>query len=136
MDDNNDFNLNKVKKKGLQDQFFCVNADHILHSDYSKRIVEFFNRHVEITNVNTAIRSKDNIVVSPNPFTESAIIEFDNSLIGGNLSIININGTVVQNIEMGNPSPYILRRGNMVKGIYYILIEKGNFRQNYSFVIQ
>ncbi len=130
----NQLGLTGAQRKGVIDQLGCVNADHILHSDYSKNIIRFFNQFPEEYSPladKTPRPAASNINVYPNPTNGKFWVSGSNKPaklvsiydIQGKLKGVEVIDTNTQsmNIDHYPPGVYILHfrtsDGWMVKRI-------------------
>lgn len=68
---------------------------------------------------------KENVIISPNPFSESATINFENPAIFGlntEISIYNIMGEKAEVIISKTSTGFEIQKGNLSNGIYFFII--------------
>ncbi|MCG8607598.1 T9SS type A sorting domain-containing protein, partial [bacterium] len=119
----NSLDLNLPQKGDIRQQLQAVNADHVLHSDFSKNIIRFFNQTHSPTSIQSNERDdRNNQVASvyPNPFVNKTTIAFryrQNELY--TFRLFNILGQVVQTISNISSNRIEVRRKNLTSGMYF-----------------
>ncbi len=82
---------------------------------------------IDITNVDNVAASMVNFKAQPNPFTNSTLITFDNPQAKNyTLTLINVMGQVVHQINNINSNQVELSRGNLAKGMYFAMLMDEN----------
>ncbi len=66
------------------------------------------------------------ISVAPNPFSNATVITFGEKQTRTVLRITNALGTEIKSVVVSNENKYILEKGDMTKGIYFIQITDEN----------
>lgn len=61
------------------------------------------------------------ILVYPNPFTESAVIDIN--CLNCTLEIYNIQGILIKTISNTNSDKVVIEKGNMSNGLYFIIVK-------------
>ncbi len=67
------------QKLDIRQQLLVVNADHVLHSDFNKNIIRFFEQTLSPLSVNSPENANLITLIYPNPFSSSTTVEFDNN---------------------------------------------------------
>jgi len=69
---------------------------------------------------NTPSMAREKILISPNPFYSSTVIEFDNPMmIEHELILYNSTGQLIRKIRNIEPQSVKIERGNLISGLYY-----------------
>jgi hypothetical protein len=110
--------LTNEQKKDISQQLLCVNADHVLHSDYNKNIIRFFNQTLTPLSINDIKSSKNTIKVYPNPTANKFIIQTKDSYSELRLSIYTINGEIVLNTKNQTE----IDMSNLASGTYFVKV--------------
>ena len=111
--------LDAQQKFSIRQQLLCVNADHILHSDYNKNIIRFFNQLLSPLSINMNEKKVEHSVY-PNPFHNIASLEFEKKQ--GEiytLKIFNTLGNQVRTVNNMEDNIMIIQRGSLAKGLYF-----------------
>ncbi|MBC8345241.1 MAG: T9SS type A sorting domain-containing protein [Candidatus Marinimicrobia bacterium] len=133
--DDLDFSLNQ--KLDIRRQLLIVNADHVLHSDFNKNIIRFFNQTLSTSTINDNGIDADtyqlNYKIYPNPFNPITTIRFDIPLevsYTSSLQIYNITGHLVESLfnEIFKPGIHEIQwnASKHSSGIYFAKLTVGN----------
>lgn len=110
------FGLTTNQQSDVKQQLLCVNADHVMHSDYNKNIVRFFNEQL----VSSATESSDNrdvsVVLFPNPANNSLKIKANCKNLS--VSIYTMEGKEVLFCKNKD----VIDIENLACGVYVVLI--------------
>jgi len=105
------------QKFSIRQQLLCINADHVLHSDYNKNVIRFFNQELHPLSVsNNEFNNKT--VVFPNPTKNKFTIQTDDLYNDIEVSIYSINGTRVSKVK--NQTEIDIN--DFANGVYFIKI--------------
>ncbi|MBL4658489.1 MAG: T9SS type A sorting domain-containing protein, partial [Flavobacteriales bacterium] len=92
------------------------------------------NSIVGITDFNTGPR---NVKISPNPFTESTLLEFENkSKEHLSLTIYDGSGRLVREYHEINTESLVIERDGLSSGSYYFQLEGNSGRDAGKFIIE
>ncbi len=99
--DDLDFSLNQ--KLDINRQLLIVNADHVLHSDYDKNIIRFFNQTLSYSSINDNVIDADtyllNSKIYPNPFNPTTTIRYSVDIDQNiTIQIFDISGKLVETL--------------------------------------
>lgn len=73
------------------------------------------------TGISEHLLNREKLVIYPNPLTESATLLFSNDEnFSYTLYIIDLSGKVLRTVEDINTSEYVLEKGDLEKGFYFI----------------
>lgn len=72
------------------------------------------------------IPSLNKIMVYPNPFSSKAILQTDNYLINATLTVDNVFGLTVKQIENISGQTIVLHRDNLPSGLYFVRLAEYN----------
>jgi hypothetical protein len=62
----------------------------------------------------------------PNPFNNQTTLEINQSVSNASITISNTLGQVIQRIDNINNQKFILERGNLNRGLYFISLSQNN----------
>ncbi len=76
--------------------------------------------------LNTVKNQSTELVIYPNPFSSSAICQTDKVLNNANLTVYNMYGQMVKQLNNLSGHTVKLERGNLISGIYFIQLSQDN----------
>jgi len=100
------------------DTLFLQN-NYVADSDY------IFISHLPVGIIKPAEHSS-RISVAPNPFSNATVITFGEKQTRTVLRITDALGTEIKSVVVSNENKYVLEKGDMKKGIYFIQITDEN----------
>lgn len=107
-------------------QLRMINAEHVLHSDFSKNIIRFFDETLMPTAVHSPAATfpeKFSITAWPNPFRETTTIAIDNPVNSRfTLTLYNLLGQAVRRFEDVSGSRFRIERHGLANGVYFLQI--------------
>lgn len=115
------FGLQGAQRKGVIDQLACANADHVLHADYNKNIIRFFDSfqdpYLPLASKSVHLE-EEALSVFPNP--TNGLLHLSGLKNPANLvRIYDINGKL-RGVEPLQPSGQSLDIGSYPPGIYLL----------------
>jgi predicted esterase len=107
------------QKLDIYKQLLCVNADHILHSDYNKNIIRFYNQHLNTTSIKDFQTKKNTTNIYPNPNKGIFQLQIASNYNDLQLSIYSIIGELV--FSSNNQTEIDI--SHLINGTYFITFE-------------
>lgn len=83
-------------------------------------------RHDCITTGNDEISLKDDLMIFPNPFSSQTTLTIDNHLINATLTVYNLYGQSVKQIDNLSGESIIFHRDNLASGLYVLCLTENN----------
>ncbi len=83
-------------------------------------------RHDCITSGSNEIFLENNLTVFPNPFSAQTILQTSNQLVNGTLTVYNLNGQIVKQMNNLTGQSIILNRDGLSNGLYFIQLTQDN----------
>ncbi len=117
----NNLGLNAIQKLEINQQLACVNAEHVLHSDYNKNIIRFFNQQQTISTVAKKEETK-NLLLYPNPVQDYLQIQIEKESVASEIAIYTSNGEIVAWAREQSQVKVDLLK----PGIYFVQVVLGN----------
>lgn len=114
--------LNGSQKLDIYQQLKCVNADHVLHSDYNKNIIRFFNQQLTPTSIDEIEQGNNRFLIYPNPARNQISIQTTENINLQGVEIFNISGIKV--LDAKNEMPIDISR--LSQGSYFVKINYQN----------
>ena len=62
--------------------------------------------------------------IYPNPFVAETTLEFDNSMIGAHIIVVDLQGQVVKQLRTVNAQRIVIHRDDLPAGLYFIRLTK------------
>ena len=90
----------------------------------------WFLPHKTLTSINENIISGNDVklTISPNPFSTQTVLRSDYSFHNATLTVYNCFGQEVYPSVIRNSDSFVISRGNLVAGIYFVELLNGNGR--------
>jgi len=121
--------LSASQKADIRQQLLVINADHVLHSDFDKNIIRFFNQTlspVSVRSYEADTQESRQVSVYPNPASSATTIVFQNvNHERYTLKLFNILGQTVCTISNISGDRIKLTRNNLTSGLYFYQLLAG-----------
>ena len=78
------------------------------------------------SNASVGISSANSISVHPNPFSESASMQFNPNFKNGKINITDARGNIVKTITNLESGSIEIEKNNLSKGIYFVNLMDAN----------
>jgi len=121
--------LTNPQKSEVKQQLLIVNADHLVHSDFNKNIIRFFNQEL-ILSVNEPVQNKMAVRLFPNPVNDELNIEIEDTYQFLEVSVYSIIGKKV--LSYKNETRISL--GNLLSGVYFVKIKKDGMLKTFKII--
>ncbi len=84
----------------------------------------------------SSIKTKKNFKVSPNPFSNAAVVEFPSALFDAEICIYSLQGTKVKQFSNFKGQAFSITNENLTSGVYQLVVYDKNFIGSTTIILE